>query len=259
MAQRVTLQYRETQEELPSAYVLPPDSAFEFASSVVRVDGSGAADTFVVVLDVLSQDAKLVASARTDQEFGVGDTGVVSFAPFLRRAPAAAAGAAGVQVARQTGATTTSGAGLTPLELGAFDGPHDGTSITADGAGRLNLNAAGVYMLDVRAVPTFVNPITTETWIELTRISGAHAHWSSQLAVFNDGFATLGSRIFSAAAGIDAVVSGDSALLAVGAIEPGDTVPAIYRLSLNVTEDKVDVVRVVSWRVTVTRIGDVFA
>jgi hypothetical protein len=82
MAQRVTLQFRETSEELPETYVLPPESDFEFASSVVRVDGAAAAGPFLVALDVLSQDGKLIASARTDQTFQPGDTGVVSFAPF---------------------------------------------------------------------------------------------------------------------------------------------------------------------------------
>lgn len=76
------LEYRETQAAVPTEWQVPADLDVEFASSVVRVDGAGAAGPFYVVLDVLSQDGKLIAQSRTSRRFGAGDTGVVSFAPF---------------------------------------------------------------------------------------------------------------------------------------------------------------------------------
>jgi hypothetical protein len=82
MAQRVQLVYDEATLAIPASYILPAGIDLEFASSVVRLNGAAASGTFVVVLDVLSQDGKLVAQSRTSQRFGVGDTGVVAFAPF---------------------------------------------------------------------------------------------------------------------------------------------------------------------------------
>ena len=82
MGERVQLIYNETTFGVPNEYVLPADLDMEFASSVVRVNGAGASGTFILLLDVLSQDNKLVASARTRRRFLTGDTGVVSFAPF---------------------------------------------------------------------------------------------------------------------------------------------------------------------------------
>jgi hypothetical protein len=82
MAQRVQLVYNDTTLPVPSSYVLPPGLDLEFASSVVRINGASASGTFIVLLDVLSQDGKLISSARTTRRFVAGDTGVVSFAPF---------------------------------------------------------------------------------------------------------------------------------------------------------------------------------
>jgi hypothetical protein len=82
VAQRVQLVYDETTLAVPASYELPAGIDLEYASSVVRVNGAGASAAFIVVLDVLSQDGKLIGSSKTAQRFQVGDTGVVSFAPF---------------------------------------------------------------------------------------------------------------------------------------------------------------------------------
>lgn len=74
--------YRDVDPTVPAVYELPPGSDFEFSSSRVRLDGSGASGTFIPVLDVLTQDDRVLASARPDQEFSAGDTGAVTFAPF---------------------------------------------------------------------------------------------------------------------------------------------------------------------------------
>ena len=80
-----TLQYADQTVGLPANYTLPPGQAFRFSSVTARINGGGASGDFLVVLDLLSQDNKVIASARVDQEFAAGDTGVVSFAPDFRR------------------------------------------------------------------------------------------------------------------------------------------------------------------------------
>jgi len=77
--------FRENPGSLPAEYVLPAGLELVLSSVVARFNGAAAAATFVPVLEVLTQDAKLIARIRPDQEFAVGDTGVVTFAPFLRR------------------------------------------------------------------------------------------------------------------------------------------------------------------------------
>lgn len=67
---------------LPAAFTLPPGLDLVLSSVVARIDGVGASGTFVPVLEILSQDDRLVARVRPDQTFAVGDTGVVTFAPF---------------------------------------------------------------------------------------------------------------------------------------------------------------------------------
>ena len=87
MATPPQLIYNETTIALPDSYTLPAGVDLEFASVVARINGAGASGPFIVVLDALSQDNKVQAQARIDQQFVVGDTGVVAFAPFLRRRP----------------------------------------------------------------------------------------------------------------------------------------------------------------------------
>lgn len=82
MAQRVQLIYDDTTVELPGSYTLPPGLDLELSSVVARFNGAGAAATFIPVLEILSQDDKLMARARPDTQFAVGDTGVVTYAPF---------------------------------------------------------------------------------------------------------------------------------------------------------------------------------
>ena len=79
---RVQLIFRENPGTLPADYPLGPGEEIELSSVVARVDGAGAAATFIPVLEVLSQAGNLIARVRSDQVFAVGDTGVVTFAPF---------------------------------------------------------------------------------------------------------------------------------------------------------------------------------
>lgn len=82
MASPVQLIFRESPGALPADYQVPAGSEFELSSVVARFNGAGAAATFMPVLEVLSQAGNLIARVRPDQEFAVGDTGVVTYAPF---------------------------------------------------------------------------------------------------------------------------------------------------------------------------------
>lgn len=70
---------------LPYRYDVPGSVELVVQSVVARFDGAGAAGTFLPCLAVYTQDGHLIARVRPDQEFLVGDTGVVTYAPFLRR------------------------------------------------------------------------------------------------------------------------------------------------------------------------------
>lgn len=82
MAKRVELIFSENPGSLPADYRLPAGLELVLSSVVARFNGAGAAGAFLPTLEVLSQDGKLMARVRPDQEFAVGDTGVVTYAPF---------------------------------------------------------------------------------------------------------------------------------------------------------------------------------
>jgi hypothetical protein len=89
VAQPTQLVYTENPGGLPAAYVLPPGLDLVVQSIVARIDGTSASGTFVPTLSIYSQSGNLMARVRPDQEFAAGDTGVVTWAPFLRRRKAA--------------------------------------------------------------------------------------------------------------------------------------------------------------------------
>lgn len=78
----VQLIYTDNPGSLPAVYTLPPGLSLELSSVVARINGAAASAIFVPVLEILSQDDKLMARVRPDQQFAVGDTGVVTYAPF---------------------------------------------------------------------------------------------------------------------------------------------------------------------------------
>lgn len=93
--------YSDNPGSLPAVYTLPAGLDLLLDSVVARIDGSGAAGSFLPVLEILSQDDKLVARIRPDQVFAAGDTGVVTYSPFARR---------------HIASTTPSGGGMTRIE-----------------------------------------------------------------------------------------------------------------------------------------------
>lgn len=77
--------YQDNPGALPAQYTLPPNLDMEFGSSRARINGAGAASSFIVVLELLASDGRIMVQSRIDQEFAVGDTGALTWAPFLRR------------------------------------------------------------------------------------------------------------------------------------------------------------------------------
>lgn len=95
MAQPTQLVYSDSPGAVPASYTVPPSLDLVLQSVVVRWNGTGAAGAFLPVLAVYSQDGKLVGRFHPGTQLEAGDTGVVTYAPFLRP-PAAAAATAGV-------------------------------------------------------------------------------------------------------------------------------------------------------------------
>lgn len=82
MAERAKIVYTDQPGALPAEYVIPDTLDLDLSSVVARFDGASAAATFIPCLSLYSSDDRLIARARPDQEFAVGDTGVVTYAPF---------------------------------------------------------------------------------------------------------------------------------------------------------------------------------
>jgi len=150
---KVQLIFSEMPGEIPASYQLPAGLDLVLSSVVARFNGAAAAATFIPVLEVLSQDGRLIARVRPDQEFAVGDTGVVTYAPFLRRQANGGAGGAGGEYAyftRTVNRTLTSGSAPNPFFDNSTNFSSDSTVITANTdaifGGTFELLATGVYV-----------------------------------------------------------------------------------------------------------------
>lgn len=87
----VQLIFTDNPGSLSASYALTSDIGLQ--SIVARIDGSGAAGNFLPCVNVLSQDGKLMARVPSDVIYAPGDTGVVTWSPFLKRSGSQAQGA----------------------------------------------------------------------------------------------------------------------------------------------------------------------
>lgn len=85
MAAPVQLIFNENPDEFPAPYQLPPGLQMQLSSVVGRFDGSGAAGDFKPALALYAQNGNLIARVAISQTFSPGDSGVVTWAPFLRK------------------------------------------------------------------------------------------------------------------------------------------------------------------------------
>jgi hypothetical protein len=84
VAQTTQLIYTDNPGALSAEYILPATLDLTIQSIVARINGAGAGSSFYPTLSVYSSDDKLMYRVRSDTLFAAGDTGVVTWSPFLR-------------------------------------------------------------------------------------------------------------------------------------------------------------------------------
>lgn len=117
MGVRPALIYADNPGAIPATYSLPPGFDVQVNSVSATFNGAAAVSAFKACLAIYSQDDKLVGRFFPGTLFAVGDSGEVTFAPFLRAA------IEGLAAASANGATVmgTGGYGtFSPLAT-AFD------------------------------------------------------------------------------------------------------------------------------------------
>jgi hypothetical protein len=83
-----------------AGYTLAPGETMRPESIAAYWDGTGAAAAFKPCVTIYTQDGLRVARLFPGDDFQAGDDGIVTYAPFLREQPAAAAGGASLPWAR---------------------------------------------------------------------------------------------------------------------------------------------------------------
>lgn len=196
MAAPVQLVFSEQSAALPADYTFPPGLDVELASVRARINGAAASGAFIVALEALSQDGKIMAQARIDQELAVGDTGALTWAPFLRRVVAAANGGATADyayLARTTNLLIASG-GFAILDAYTSSG-STGTTFTLDAAGgTIKPTVAGRYlaMADVTWTTTFAGGQFAQLNWDVQQIVGgrfSHDFWNDHSSSINHAVA----------------------------------------------------------------------
>jgi hypothetical protein len=81
---RTALQFTDNPGDLPAQYVVPPSMDLQLQSVVARFNGSGAGAAFWPCLSVFTSDDHLVGRFRPSTQMEAGDSGVVTYAPFLK-------------------------------------------------------------------------------------------------------------------------------------------------------------------------------
>lgn len=76
------LVYTDNPGDAPTEYEIPANMALRLSSIVARWNGAAAAGAFLPALSVYSQDDRLIGRFHPSTEIAVGDTGIVTYAPF---------------------------------------------------------------------------------------------------------------------------------------------------------------------------------
>jgi len=79
------LVFTDNPGSLPAQYVLAPGEAIAIEAVRAKIDGTSASGTFYPCLAIYSQDGKLIARVPTSTAYNAGDTGEVTWSPFLRQ------------------------------------------------------------------------------------------------------------------------------------------------------------------------------
>lgn len=169
VARPVQLVYTDNPGSLPASYTLPSGFDLEIQSVVVRVDGTSAAGQFVPCLAVYSQDGRLMARVRPERTFQVGDTGVVTFAPFLK-APRVSQTLIGCRVENLGGQTVSTSTNTTrDFNTEIFD-TDSMVDLAADNS-KVTFNTEGIYLI-ISAVNFAAN--ATGRRISIITINGTY-------------------------------------------------------------------------------------
>jgi len=98
-----SLSWAQAGGSAPFTVRLAPDQDIRVYSIVAKWNGAAASGAFIACCSIYSQNDVLVARTRPEQNFAVGDTGVVTYAPFLHSEAAPPAGATVVPYVRTAG------------------------------------------------------------------------------------------------------------------------------------------------------------
>lgn len=186
MSQPTSLIYTDTPDSFPALYRLPPNQDLSVQSVVVRWNGTGASGSFKACLSVLSQDGRLMARVFPDTEFQTGDTGIVTYAPFLRKGQPSANGRPSVGVERQAPQSIAHGT-LTNV---AFDTALENSAgmWSAGTPTRITSVANGVYAISAQIV--WDANAVGERRITIRKNGGAASNSSNWMAVTVAGVVT---------------------------------------------------------------------
>lgn len=136
----------ETLGNAPGSITLPDGTDIDLQCVTATFDGTGAGGSFLACLSVFAASGQLIGRFFPSQTFSVGDSGEVTFAPFLEQPVSATPVAAGLNSAymvKTTNQTIVSGA-VTGV------GPFTTSKTTADfipdlASGILDVAATGVF------------------------------------------------------------------------------------------------------------------
>lgn len=91
MTVRVQQIYADNPGSMSEAvYVVPPGLDLDLNSVRARVSAAGASASCIIVCELLTSDNRILAQSPVDQTLTVGDTGALTWAPFLARGGAGA-------------------------------------------------------------------------------------------------------------------------------------------------------------------------
>lgn len=151
MAPPKQLIYADNPGSLPASYTLPPGLDLALQSIVARVDGTGASASFRPCLAVYSQDGKLMARVPAQQTFAIGDTGVVTWAPFLKAASTASTTSLGGCAAYRTTNFSVANSAYVPVDFTSESFDDSGYHDNVTNPSRFTVPADGVYLLTAAA------------------------------------------------------------------------------------------------------------
>lgn len=256
MALKPGLIYTDNPGAAPATFVLPAGLDLVLQSVVARWDGAAAAGTFKPCLSAYSQDGRLMGRFFPPSDLAVGDTGVVTYAPFLRaEAPSPAAGAV-ISYARVSVTNMAIVAGGTVVDFAAIDSTFDQSGFVAlSGGGDAQITAAGIYGFHLLTAGEVLQAnVNTQLEVHVADDSGLSGLWSSRPTGALEGFATFALRIDDAAS-VSVLAPAQEILVAYVALSVGLTFPITITVTLFYTEDNVGSAQTPDVFMTIVRLG----